>query len=60
MVVARAVAEMRVLAELCLPFVRPGGAWVALKGPDPEASQVPLWSLLVPTLLLMQRVCDRR
>ncbi|GFR45265.1 hypothetical protein Agub_g6371 [Astrephomene gubernaculifera] len=35
--VARAVAEARVLAELCLPFVRVGGLWVAAKGPNPEA-----------------------
>ncbi|EFJ47446.1 hypothetical protein VOLCADRAFT_46111, partial [Volvox carteri f. nagariensis] len=35
--IARAVAEARVLAELCLPFVRVGGLWVAAKGPDPEA-----------------------
>ena len=34
---ARAVASLRVLAEYCLPYVRVGGVFAALKGPEIEA-----------------------
>lgn len=33
---ARAVAHLRELSEYCLPFVKVGGLFVALKGPDLE------------------------
>lgn len=33
---ARAVAPMNVLSEYCLPFVKPGGSFVALKGSNDD------------------------
>mmetsp|Transcript_21828 Transcript_21828/g.30590 ORF Transcript_21828/g.30590 Transcript_21828/m.30590 type:complete len:293 (-) Transcript_21828:393-1271(-) len=38
-VTARAVADLRILVELCLPFVSVGGYMFAMKGP-PSAAQV--------------------
>lgn len=39
MATARAVAPMNVLAEYCIPFVKKGGAFVALKGSNDDISQ---------------------
>lgn len=34
--ISRAVANMRTLSEYCLPFVKPGGTFIAYKGPNCE------------------------
>jgi len=40
-VVARAVAAMRILGEFCLPLARVGGAFLAMKGPSMEEEMRP-------------------
>lgn len=35
-VTARAVARLNILSELCIPFVKTGGSFIALKGPNYE------------------------
>lgn len=36
-VTARAVAKLQVLSEYCLPFVKPGGMFISMKGPEAKA-----------------------
>lgn len=36
---ARAVANMSVLSEMCIPFVKVGGIFTAMKGPNEDISK---------------------
>lgn len=49
LVTARAVADLRVLAEYCLPFAKVGGQFVALKGPTGD-EEVEAAAMAIQTL----------
>ena len=57
-VTARAVSHLQILAELALPFVKPGGRLIAYKGPDidtelaqsKQAIKTRILSLIIPTV----------
>lgn len=56
LVVARAVAELRVLLEFCLPFVRVGGTFLAMKGPRGDEETAPARNALATLGGTLERV----
>ena len=70
LVTARAVADLRMLCELCLPFVKVGGQFLAMKAEDCQAEVdaaarcvsmlggrlLPLYTYTIPGTDLVRRV----
>ncbi len=52
-VVSRAVARLNILAELCLPYVRVGGSFLAMKGASADAE----FSEATPAMKLLGASC---
>ena len=56
-VTARAVARLPLLAEYCLPFLRPGGTFIACKGPDGARELAEAANALATLEAAHQRTC---
>lgn len=55
--IARAVARLPLLAEYCLPFVKPGGTFIACKGPDGGAELSEATKALAALNAAHERTC---